>query len=271
MAELPGTVTEIPLDKIEIGASGARQRGTRVDEDDDLVHSVRKLGLITPVVVRRIPGDKFELIAGQRRFRAHEILRKPTIRAGVVEGDVDEYEAKMMSVATNLAHRDVRREDYEDAIRILCDRCGGARAAAEELGVSEGTVRSYLRAAGLPAEIRQDIKDRRYSLHDAKKALDALGGDGDAVDPGLLREAATALEPLPNPAKNKFVEIKRREPRSPPSRVAEKARKRAVSFRIDLEVTGDQQARIDAYKASRGMARDEDAVSALVDLGLDAA
>ena len=136
MGIIPDTPTVIPMESISIGASQARQRDTKVDENDDLVHSIRKDGLLSPIVVKKIDGGKYELLNGQRRFRAHEILNLSTIKAYVIEEDIDEFQAKRLSVVENAARKDMKRADYVDSVEIFMNRYGTTKAVAEELGLT---------------------------------------------------------------------------------------------------------------------------------------
>ena len=101
---------DIPLDNLEIGTSQVRL--SDVGEDiDELVDSIRKVGLLEPIVVAPPgPSGKYEIILGQRRYLAHRLLRAETIMAGILDKRVEEIEAKVLSVTENLVRRDLNRE-----------------------------------------------------------------------------------------------------------------------------------------------------------------
>ena len=269
--KIPSVSEDIPLDKIVLDTSQARQRDTTVEPDDDLVRNIRKHGLISPIVVRRLESGQYQLLIGQRRFRAHEVLKLPTIRAHVVDQYINEYDAKMISLVENVARKDMKKADLMDAVQFFMERYHSTLVVAEELGLHPNTVRKYIHAARLPEEILADVRKNEYKLGNALKALQALGNDETSVDVSMLREIALEMEKLSPQGKKKFIEIKKREPESPPSVVATKAKQRAETHKIDLRVTDDQLERIGAYKKREEITRDEDAASELVDLGLDAA
>ncbi|MGY5147880.1 MAG: ParB/RepB/Spo0J family partition protein [Candidatus Nitrosopumilus sp. bin_7KS] len=271
MSLLPKDTIEIPLEKISLATSQARQRDTKVEEDDDLVHSIRKDGLISPVIVKKLPDDNYELLIGQRRFRAHEILQKPTIKAYVVEKDIDEFEAKKISLVENAARKDMKHADYVDTVQIFMDRYGSTKTVAEELGLSVDTVRKYLTIGRLPEKIQEEVKAKNISASNAIKALDALGGDESTVDENSLLETAQEIEKLSPQARKKFVEIKKHEPTIGAPEAAEKATKRTELNEFTVEVTDDQLSRIDKFKKNESIDKTEDAAVELIDRGLDSA
>ena len=271
MSLLPISTESIPLDMIDISTSQARQRGTKVDEDDDLVISIKKHGLISPVVVKRLEGGRYELLVGQRRFRAHEILKKLAIQAYVVNKDIDEYDAKKLSLIENVARKDMKHADYVDTIQIFMAKYNSTKTVAEELGLNVNTVRKYINIGRLPTEVQDDIRDKKYSATIAIKALKALGDDESATDVKMLRETAVEMKQLSPPTQKKFIEIKKNEPDTPLQQISEKAKERTETHKVMIEFTIDQQTRINAFKKKEDIETDNEAVSDLIDRGLDTA
>ena len=269
--KIPSVSEDIPLDRIVLDTSQARQRDTTVEPDDDLVHSIRKHGLISPIVVRRLENGQYQLLIGQRRFRAHEVLELQTIRAHVVDQSIDEYAAKTLSLIENVARKDMKNADLVDAVQFFMEKYHSTAVVAEELGLHPNTVRKYIHAARLPQGILADVRQNKYKLGNALKALQALGNDETSVDEGMLREVALEIEKLSPQGKKKFIEIKKREPESAPSAVAAKAKQRTETHEIMWSFTDDQLERIGAYKRRKELTNDAEAVSELLDLGLDAA
>ena len=110
-------VKEIPLKDLVIGKGQVRLRDVNKDVTE-LADSIRKIGLLEPIVV--CPADKpgkYEIITGQRRFLAHQELKKETILAAVLDEKVDETTAKVLSISENLVRRDLNRRDLIDACR----------------------------------------------------------------------------------------------------------------------------------------------------------
>ena len=270
MITIPSTSEDIPLDKITISTGQARQRDTKVDSEDDLVLSIRKHGLISPVVVKRLPDDQYELLIGQRRLRAHEHLKLQTIKAYVVD-QTDEFTAKALSIIENVARKDMKNADLVDAVQFFMEKYNSTSIVAAELGLSPPTVRKYINVARLPQEIRVDIRKNQYSMNHALKALKALGDDESTVDVKMLQETAHEMKQLSPPNQKEFIEIKKREPNSTPKQVAEKARQRIEIHIMNLTITDDQRERIDRYKKREAIEKDEEAAMELLDIGLNTA
>ena len=96
---------EIPLGDLVIGKGQARTREPNKNIDQ-LVASIDKVGLLQPIVVcKSTEVGKWEILTGQRRFLAHKILKRDSITAAVVDGRVDEAEAKAISITENLIRR----------------------------------------------------------------------------------------------------------------------------------------------------------------------
>lgn len=271
MSLIGSEVTEIELDKFSTGTSQTRQRDTEVTINDDLVTSIKKNGLLSPIIVKRQDDDKFEIVAGQRRFLAHKVLNKPTIKACILEGHVSELDAKRISLIENLVRKDMKRADYVDTVQWFMDRYNSTTTVAEELGISPATVRKYLTIGRLPVEVRRDIDQKEYETRHALKALDALGGDESVVDVSILRKIATELKKLTPSTQKKFVSIKKHEPDASIKDVLEKAKKRTQVHKFTVGVTSDQYERIGAFQSREKLGTHEHAAEELIDMGLEAA
>ena len=271
MSIIGTNIMDIEMDKIGAGPSQSRQRDTAVSNDDDLVSSIKKNGLLSPIIVKRQEGGKFEVVVGQRRFLAHQILKKPSIKACVLEEGVSEIDARKISLIENLARKDMKRADYTDTVQWFMDRYGTTKVVAEELGISTATVRKYLTIGRLPVGIRDDINEKKYETRHALRALDALGGDESLLDVDNLREIAIRLKDLTAPVQKKVVDIKKHEPGTPIQKVVEKAMKATETHKFNIEVTLDQEERVGAFQYREKYKTRERAIEELIDMGLNAA
>lgn len=263
-------VTDIAMDKIVLGNSQARQRDTKVSKDDDLVTSIKKHGLLSPILVREIDGGRYELVAGQRRYYAHEELGKQTIKSLILAPGTSEVDAKKISFTENLVRKDMKHADYVDTVEWLMERYGKVATVAEELGVSQYKIKKYMSISRLPDEVRGDISNNEYAADHAKKALDALGGEASEVDVQVLRETAKAIRELQPQARTKFVKIKQSQPDTSIDDAAKKAKERTNLHKFYVEVTDDRFDRIDNFKNSRSIPKIEEAAEELIDIGLEA-
>lgn len=264
-------IVEVELDKITSGTSQARQRNVGVSKDDDLVSSIRKNGLLSPIILKRLSDGGFEIVVGQRRFLAHKELGMSTIKACILEGDVSEIDAKKISLIENLARKDMKHADYVDTVQWFMDRYNSTTTVAEELGISAATVRKYLTISRLPSDVKGDIEQKTYETRDALRALEALGNDETTVDVEMLRETAKEMHKLAPQVQKKLISVKKHEPGTPIGIAIEKAKKRAELHKFTIEVTPDQQARIGMFQSSRRLDSFQYAAAELIDMGLEAA
>ena len=170
---------DIPLDNLEIGTSQVRL--SDVGEDiDELVDSIRKVGLLEPIVVAPPgPSGKYEIILGQRRYLAHRLLRAETITAGILDKRVEEIEAKILSVTENLVRRDLNRKDLIDVCTYLYKHYASIDVVVRETGLSSAKVSEYVKYDRLTADLKRIVDDGEADLNAALRAQDALAAEGD--------------------------------------------------------------------------------------------
>lgn len=150
------------------------------DAIDALAASIETDGLWVPISVRKLPTGRYELIGGERRLRAHEILGKETILAYVVDR-MSEFDAAVAAVGENEARTDLCDYERGKAFRRLLDmppNPGEARltqvSLAKRIAKSEATISRCLSYFSLPEEALL-LLDRQPDLIGAKNAM-ALAG-----------------------------------------------------------------------------------------------
>ncbi len=235
-----------------------------------MVCSIRRDGLINPVVVKKLADGTYDLISGQRRYRAHEILNKSTIDAYVVDADVDEFDAKRLSLVENAARKDMKRADYVDTIQMFMNRYNSTKVVAEELGLSIPTVRKYLTIGRLPKDVQSEVANGAVTADNAIRALDALGGDETTVDQQTLLETAKEMQALSPVYRTKFTSIIKNKPEMSVQAAAKKAKQRTTTT-VNIEITDDQLIRVDKFRNQKNIKDREDAAIELIEIGLDAA
>jgi ParB family chromosome partitioning protein len=155
----------------------------RVMMDDarlqELAQSIRSNGVIQPIVVRRI-GDGFQIIAGERRWRAAKLAGLP--RVPITLKDVDagaEQSLLEMALIENLQREDLNPIDEALAYRRLVDQFQLTQdAIATAIGKDRATVANTLRLLKLPDEVRNELGGGRLSMGHAR-ALLSLGNEAD--------------------------------------------------------------------------------------------
>lgn len=139
---------------------------------NELAKSIEKTGVFQPVILRQPDPqiERYELIAGERRFRASKIAKQVTIPA-IVRNMSDE---QMMEVAVleNLQREDLTPLEEAQAYQTLMDKLSLTQAqVASRLGKSRPYIANYLRLLGLPKMIKDALNDGRLSMGQARTIL----------------------------------------------------------------------------------------------------
>jgi ParB family chromosome partitioning protein len=123
----------------------------------DLVASVKEKGLLAPILVRQVGIDRYQIIAGERRYRAS--LEAGLHQVPVIEMEVDERGVLELSLIENLQRRDLSAFEEADAVAALADRYGYTHEAiARKLGRSRSTITEVLALARVPADVREECR-----------------------------------------------------------------------------------------------------------------
>jgi ParB family chromosome partitioning protein len=137
---------------------------------EELIQSIKEKGIIQPVIVRR-RGDYYELIAGERRFRAAQVLNLPEIPIIVKEAeDTDSLE---LSLIENIQRQDLNPIEEARAYRYLIEKFKLTQErVGEVLGKSRVSVTNTLRLLSLPQEIQEEIRKGRISFAHGRTLLE---------------------------------------------------------------------------------------------------
>jgi ParB family chromosome partitioning protein len=160
--------TEVTLDSIDPNPYQPR----RTFEDErmaELTESVRKQGLLQPLLVRQV-GERFQLIAGERRWRAAQSAGLE--RVPVIVRNVDDAEALQLALVENLQREDLNPlEEAEAYQRLIKEFRLTQDEIAQEVGKKRSTIANTLRLLQLPAEIRAKLADGTISAGHARSLL----------------------------------------------------------------------------------------------------
>jgi ParB family chromosome partitioning protein len=166
------SVFTCPLEKI-VPQSGQPRQHFDNEKLDELAQSIKEHGLVEPLVVRRVAGsDKFELIAGERRWRA---LQRANLReALVVVKDVSPKDAFELALIENVQREDLNPIELAEAFERLVREHGYTQEAlAERLGKDRTTIANALRLLKLPARVRSKVVVGELSEGHARALLGA--------------------------------------------------------------------------------------------------
>ena len=162
-------LTQLAVASIEPNPRQPRQ--PRLDEDAaGLAESVRAQGLLQPVVVRPVDRGRYELIAGERRWRAARAAGLPTVPALVREAD--DRETLLLGLVENVARKDLSPVEEARAYAVLIDEFGLSLAeVAERVGRSKPLVSNRMRLLDLPDDVLELVDDGQLSEGHARAVL----------------------------------------------------------------------------------------------------
>jgi ParB family chromosome partitioning protein len=145
-------------------------RGAVVETNlDELAASIKANGVIQPIVVRR-HGDRFEIIAGERRWRAAQ--RAGLLRVPVVVRDIPQEKLLEVALIENIQREDLNPIEEANAYRRLIDEFGlKQEEVAAAVGKDRSSVANFLRLLRLPQEVRADLAGGSLSMGHARALL----------------------------------------------------------------------------------------------------
>jgi ParB family chromosome partitioning protein len=204
---LDDSLQYFPLDMIQ---PGKYQPRVDMSEDslDELADSIRAQGIVQPIVVRPISGGRFEIIAGERRWRASKLANLDTIPALV--RDVSDRSAIAMALIENIQRENLNPMEEANALYRLREEFSMThQEAAEAVGRSRAAVSNLLRLRNLNDDVKRLVENGDIEMGHAR-ALLALEGKlqsdtaADIVDKGLsVRETEQLIRRLQSPTKEK--------------------------------------------------------------------
>lgn len=163
------TVVEIPLEELRPNPYQPRKT---FDEKalEELSESIKQSGVFQPIIVRQSTIKGYEIIAGERRFRASKLAGKETVPAIVREFD----EARMMQIAVleNLQREDLSPMEEAEAYEMLMKNLKLTQVElAEQLGKSRPYIANYLRLLSLPQVVKDLVQKEQLSMGQARTLL----------------------------------------------------------------------------------------------------
>ena len=169
----PRAASLLPIAQIEPGRYQPR-RVFDADEIEALAESIRTQGVLQPILVRRVPGDppRYELIAGERRWRAAQAARLHEIPA--VVKDLSDREALEAALVENIQRQDLSPLEEAEAYHRLSEEFGHTQEAiGQALGKSRAHVANTIRLLGLPRTILDLLAEGKLDAGHARVLLTA--------------------------------------------------------------------------------------------------
>lgn len=162
-------VEELQLDEIRPNPYQPRKN---FDEENlkDLSDSIRKNGVFQPIIVRKSSVMGYEIIAGERRFRASKLAGKDSIPA--IVRAIDDEQMMEVAVLENLQREDLSPLEEAEAYSTLMKNLKITQSElSERLGKSRPYIANYLRLLDLPREVKTFVQDSKLSMGQARTLL----------------------------------------------------------------------------------------------------
>jgi len=241
-------VRRIPIHEITPLPDQPR-RSFRPEELEELAASIRRSGVLQPLLVRRAENG-YMLIAGERRLRASQMAGLESVPARVL--DVTEKEAYGIALVENLQREDLNAMEVARAYRKLMDEYDMRQEdIAAEVGKDRASVANYLRLLQLPLNVQQKVEEGVLSFGHARAVA---GLDADSLKrlnwPRIMsgavsvRELERQVAGLRSDASGAAAKKTSKPERSPQARLLEEQLQRRVGLRVSLEQKSKQAGRL---------------------------
>lgn len=159
----------LPISQVE-SCSTQPRKAFDPDALADLSESIRQHGIIQPLTVRKLQSGYYQIIAGERRWRAARMAGLTEVPAIVIEAD--DRKAMELAMIENLQREDLNPIEEAEGYRVLTEQYNMTQEeAAQRVGKSRPTVANALRLLGLTPPVRAMVEDGRLSAGHARALL----------------------------------------------------------------------------------------------------
>jgi ParB family chromosome partitioning protein len=163
------SIAEIAISQIE---SNPLQPRTDFEQTalTELAQSIKEQGIIQPVTIRKTGEDKYQLISGERRYRAAQLAGLESIPAYI--RTVDDNQLLEMALVENIQRQDLNSIEIAISFQRLLDECSYTQEElSSKVGKNRSTVTNYLRLLRLPAELQVALRDDQISMGHARALI----------------------------------------------------------------------------------------------------
>ena len=163
------TINEIPIDQIE---SNPNQPRREFEETalNELAQSIGEIGIVVPITLRQIGEHKYQIIAGERRWRASQIAGLTSLPAYI--RTIKDEEVMEMALVENIQREDLNDIEIALAYEHLLETSGMTQEKmSKRVGKSRTAVTNYLRLLKLPAQVQMALQNKSISMGHARALL----------------------------------------------------------------------------------------------------
>ncbi len=163
------TINEVPLGQIEPNPNQPRRDFDPVALEE-LAHSIRELGIVQPITLRQVDDHRFQIIAGERRWRASQLAGLASIPAYI--RTIKDENVMEMALVENIQREDLNAIEIALAYEHLLEKSGMTQEkVAERVGKSRAAIANYLRLLKLPALVQMALQKKEIDMGHARALL----------------------------------------------------------------------------------------------------
>lgn len=177
------------IERVKLEDISVNQNQPRLDFDDEILlelgESIKTYGVIQPIIVRRITRNKYEIIAGERRYRASKLIGRERIPAIVL--DVDEEESAKIALVENIQREDLNPVEEAKGYKRLIDEFNISQGEISDLmGKSRSYISNSIRLLNLDTKVLGYLKDEKISIGHGKALLGLKEGQDQQILAGEI-------------------------------------------------------------------------------------
>ena len=163
------SIGEISLSLIEANPNQPRREFSE-EALRELADSIREIGIVQPITLRQTEEGRYQIIAGERRFRASQLAGKETIPAYIITAD-DESTMEM-ALVENIQREDLNALEIALAYQKLIEQNNlSQEQLSKRVGKGRATIANFLRLLKLPAPVQMALKEKRIDMGHARALL----------------------------------------------------------------------------------------------------
>ncbi len=190
---------EIPIVQI---VPNPNQPRTFFDDDAlaELAQSIKELGIVQPLTVRKV-GNQYQIIAGERRYRAAKLAGLTKVPAYI--RDVDDEQVLELALVENIQREDLDPIEIAISYERLMDECHLTQELlSDRVGKNRATIANYLRLLKLPAEIKLGLREKLLQMGHARALLSVTDYDNQILIYDRILKEGLSVRKVEELAKN---------------------------------------------------------------------
>ena len=163
------TINEIAIDQIDANPNQPRRDFDQAALEE-LAHSISELGIVQPITLRQKEDGRYQIIAGERRWRASQLAGQTTIPAYI--RTIKDENVMEMALVENIQRKDLNAIEIALAYEHLLEKSGMTQErVSERVGKSRAAIANYLRLLKLPAQVQMALQKKEIDMGHARALL----------------------------------------------------------------------------------------------------